>query len=475
MSITCLSWCFIPQELFLIKSKLSQLSTLPAVTFKARRQHLLDQLPANAVVIIAAAPSYIRNGDVEHTYRQDSDFYYLTGFAEPDSVLLLRNFPVDEDLPIHSLVLCRQKDKACEIWDGVRLGVEAAAQTLAVEAAQPIDELSEVLNTWLDGADYIYYSQQQVATKEAVDKACEYLRNHQRQGKQVPRFQADITSIIHAMRLFKKEEELALMRKAASVSAEAHIKLMQHCARQPQTAPLYEYQLAAHFQHACSMAGSQRLAYGSIVAGGANACILHYVDNHQPLHDGALVLIDAGCEWDYYAADITRTFPVNGRFSEPQKAIYQLVLDALEAALAVIKDGVPVDKMQQAAVDVITRGLVDLGILQGDPEALIEEGAYREFYMHNIGHWLGMDVHDAGQYKLAGQWRNLEAGMVTTVEPGIYIAPNNDEVDPKWWGIGVRIEDDVVVTKDGHENLTRQVPVTIAEIEALMQVAKTEQ
>jgi Xaa-Pro aminopeptidase len=233
-----------------------------------------------------------------------------------------------------------------------------------------------------------------------------------------------------------------------------------------------EYQLGAHFSHACSMEASPRLAYGSIVAGGDNACILHYENNNQPLLDGDLVLIDAGCEIDYYAADITRTFPVNGCFSEPQKQIYNIVLEALEAAIAVVKDGVPVNAMQDAAVQVITQGLVDLGILKGDVTQLIKEEAYKPFYLHGVGHWLGMDVHDVGQYKIDGQWRPLRAGMVTTVEPGIYIAADTADVDARWLGIGVRIEDNIVVTNNGHENFTRRVPVTVDAIEALMQNAE---
>ncbi|MDP6968491.1 MAG: Xaa-Pro aminopeptidase [Gammaproteobacteria bacterium] len=435
---------------------------LPRAEYAQRRQQLMAQLPEGALVLVCAAPTSVRNGDVDHAYRQDSYFYYLTGFAEPGSALLLRLAGGVVD----SVLLCREKDPLQETWHGRRLGVEAAPDALQVSAAKPISELETVLDDWLDGAKYVYFAQAREDVSQAVQASAARLRGRIRQGSQVPEFYGDVDAVLNEMRLFKSAAEVTLMRQAGAISARAHQRLMQT------TRPgVMEYQLAAHFAHACSMEGSQRLAYGTIVAGGENACILHYENNNQALQDGDLVLVDAGCELDYYAADITRTYPVNGCFSEPQKAIYQLVLQALDAAIAVVQEGVTVNAMQVAAVDVITRGLVDLGILQGDVDKLIADEAYKPFYLHNVGHWLGMDVHDVGNYKLYAQWRPLQAGMVTTIEPGIYIAPDTVDIDPQWLGIGVRIEDNILVTATGHENFTRQVPVTVAEIESLMQQA----
>ena len=438
------------------------LSVLPKEEYPARRQQLMAQLPEGSVVLVCAAATAVRNGDVDHAYRQDSYMYYLTGFAETGSALLMRK----TDTGFESLILCLEKDRLQETWHGRRLGVDAAPETLQIDEAKPIGELEASLDAWLDGASIVYSAQARSDAKQHIDASAMRLRGRARQGAEAPEFYADLDALLNEMRLIKSEAELAVMRQACDVSARAHQRLMR--SSQPR---VMEYQLAAHFSHACSMEASTRLAYGSIVAGGDNTCILHYEDNDQPLQDGDLVLIDAGCEIDYYAADITRTFPVNGRFSEPQKQIYNIVLEALEAAIAVVKDGVPVNAMQDAAVQVITQGLVDLGILKGEVAQLIKDEAYKPFYLHGVGHWLGMDVHDVGQYKIEGQWRQLRSGMVTTIEPGIYVAADTAEVDTKWLGIGVRIEDNIVVTDSGHENLTRQVPVTVDAIEALMQNA----
>ena len=436
---------------------------LPQSEYINRRQALAKKLPAGAVAIIAAAPTMVRNGDVDHAYRQDSQFYYMTGFAEPESVLLLRTAK-DGSGDMESLVLCRQRDPAKEVWDGRRLGVEAAPEALQVNTARAIDELDVVLDEWLDGAEYAYYALVRDDLSTWVGGSCQRLRAKQRQGAKAPSCLADVDEVINEMRLLKSPAEVAQMRVACDISARAH----QHLMRTSHPG-MMEYQLESHFAHACSMEGSQRLAYGTIVAGGDNANILHYVDNDQALNDGDLVLIDAGCELDYYAADITRTFPVNGRFSAPQRKLYDIVVNALDAAIAVVKDGVPVNALQQAAVQVITQGLVDLGILKGDVEELIKDEAYKPFYLHGVGHWLGMDVHDVGQYKIDGDWRQLRAGMVTTVEPGIYIAADTVGVDEQWLGIGIRVEDNILVTQDGHENMTRHVPVQADEIESLMQ------
>ena len=436
---------------------------LPQSEYLNRRQRLVQQLPAGAVALIAAAPTMVRNGDVDHAYRQDSQFYYLTGFAEPGSALLLR---AGLDDAVDSLMLCRQKDPAQEVWHGRRLGVDAAPAALQVTAARAIDDVDRVLDEWLDGAEYAYYSLVREDLSRLIGDSCQRLRAKQRQGAKAPSCLADLDEVLNEMRLIKSPAEVAQMRVACDISARAH----QHLMRTSQPG-MMEYQLQSHFAHACGMEGSQRLAYGSIVAGGDNANILHYENNDQPLNDGDLVLIDAGCELDYYASDITRTFPVNGRFSEAQRKLYDIVVTALDAAIAVVKDGVPVNAMQQAAVQVITQGLVDLGILQGDVEQLIKDEAYKPFYLHGVGHWLGMDVHDVGQYKVDGDWRQLRAGMVTTVEPGIYIAADTQGIDEQWLGIGIRVEDNILVTQDGHENMTRHVPVQADEIESLMQSA----
>ena len=442
---------------------MTRLSVLPKQEYPLRRQKLMAQLPEGSVVLVCAAATAIRNGDVDHAYRQDSYMYYLTGFVESGSALLMRK----TDAGFDSLILCLEKDRLQETWHGRRLGVEAAPASLQLDEAKPISELDASLDVWLDGADIVYSAQGRSDVKQHIDASSMRLRGRARQGAQAPEFYADLDAVLNEMRLIKSDAELSVMRQACDISARAHQRLMQ--SSQP---GVMEYQLGAHFSHACSMEASPRLAYGSIVAGGDNACILHYENNNQPLLDGDLVLIDAGCEIDYYAADITRTFPVNGCFSEPQKQIYNIVLEALEAAIAVVKDGVPVNAMQDAAVQVITQGLVDLGILKGDVTQLIKDEAYKPFYLHGVGHWLGMDVHDVGQYKIDGQWRPLRAGMVTTVEPGIYIAADTADVDARWLGIGVRIEDNIVVTDTGHENFTRRVPVTVDAIEALMQNAE---
>ena len=433
---------------------------LPQSEYLNRRQRLVQQLPTGAVAVIAAAPTMVRNGDVDHAYRQDSQFYYLTGFAEPGSALLLR---AGTDGAVDSLILCRQKDPAQEVWHGRRLGVEAAPAALQVTAARAIDDIDGVLDEWLDGAEYVYYALVREDLTSLIGASCQRLRAKQRQGAKAPSCLADLDEVLNEMRLIKSPAEVEQMRVACDISARAH----QHLMRTSKPG-LMEYQLESHFSHACSMEGSQRLAYGSIVAGGDNANILHYENNDQPLNDGDLVLIDAGCELDYYASDITRTFPVSGRFSEPQRKLYDIVVNALDAAIAVVKDGVPVNAMQLAAVQVITQGLVDLCILKGDVDELIKAEAYKPFYLHGVGHWLGMDVHDVGQYKVDGDWRQLRAGMVTTVEPGIYIAADTEGVDEQWLGIGIRVEDNILVTEDGHENMTRHVPVQADEIESLM-------
>jgi len=435
------------------------MSKLPMIEYAQRRQQLLAQLPDGAVVLVQASATQIRNGDVEQDYRQHSSFQYLSGFVEPESVLVLSKGPSNSTVS----VFCRSKDKQQEIWHGRRLGVDAAPAALMVDQAFAIEQLTDKLVELLDGASQVVYAFSRESTQILVQQSLHKLRGLSRQGKCSPTQLVDLDPMLDAMRLLKSTVEIEQMQHACNISIDAHKRAMRGC-----HAGMNEYQLAAEVHHEFSTQGSERLAYGSIVAGGDNACILHYTNNDQLLRDGDLVLIDAGCELDHYAADITRTFPVNGRFSEPQKVIYELVLAAHQAVLAVIKPGTLVSEMQDAAVKVMTQGLLDIGLLQGDLQQNIIDQTYRQFYMHNIGHWLGMDVHDVGLYKLDGASRPLEAGMVTTVEPGLYIDPEDLDIAPQWRGIGVRIEDNILVTEAGYRNLTQDLPVSVAGIEELM-------
>jgi len=435
------------------------MTKLATIEYTNRRKALMQQLPQGAVAVIQCAPVHIRNGDVEHDYRQDSSFYYLSGMVESHTTLVMVN-GVDG---ASCSIFCRSKDKLQEIWHGRRLGVEAAPHTLMMDQAYTSESLAAKLIELLDGASQVVYGFSRGDTSEIVQQSLSKLRSLTRQGKICPTQLVDLDPLVDAMRLLKSTAEIDQMARASDISITAHKHAMSVC-----KVGMNEYQLAAEVHHQFSIQGSQRVAYGSIVAGGENACILHYTNNDQVLQDGDLVLIDAGCELDHYAADITRTFPVNGRFSESQKTIYELVLSAHRAALACIKPGAVFTDMQNAAVKVITQGLIDIGLLTGELEKNIEDQSYRKFYMHNIGHWLGMDVHDVGIYKLDGASRPLIPGMVTTVEPGIYIDPDDTDIPSQWRGIGVRIEDNILVTEHGYRNLTEYLPVTVADIETLM-------
>ena len=435
------------------------MTKLAITEYSHRRQALLQQLPFGAVVVIQCTPVHIRNGDVEHDYRQDSSFYYLSGMQEAQTTLVL----VNDIAGPRSIIFCSSKNKLQEIWHGRRLGVDAAPKVLAVDEAYASESLAEKLIELLDGASQVVYGFSRISTSQLMQQSFAKLRSLSRQGKVCPTQLVDLEPLVDAMRLLKSAAEVDQMALASNISVAAHRHAMSVC-----KVGMHEYQLEAELTYQCSMRASQRVAYGSIVAGGENACILHYTNNDQVLCDGDLVLIDAGCELDHYASDITRTFPVNGRFSEAQKTIYELVLAAHEATLQVIKPGALVTDLQEAAVAVITRGLIDIGLLEGELHKNIKDQTYRKFYMHNIGHWLGMDVHDVGAYKLDGQSRPLIAGMVTTVEPGIYIDPDDADIPAQWRGIGVRIEDDILVTHTGYRNLTADLPVSVADIETLM-------
>ncbi|HHI77592.1 MAG TPA: M24 family metallopeptidase, partial [Gammaproteobacteria bacterium] len=362
------------------------------------------------------------------------------------------------------LLFCRERDPAREQWDGRRAGLEGAVAQYGADDAFPIDDLDDILPGLLEGRERVYYAMGSSSDfDQRVSGWLRQLREKARAGVHPPTEFIALDHYLHDMRLYKSRSEIAVMRKAAKTSAAAHRELMRQC-----RPGMTEYQLASIFRHHCAMHGATELAYPSIVGGGDNACILHYVENADTLRDGDLVLIDAGCELECYASDITRTFPVNGRFSPAQRQLYQLVLDAQAAAIAKVKPGNHWDEPHRAAVRVLTRGLLKLGLLKGTLANALKKESYRKFYMHRTGHWLGMDVHDVGDYKVDGHWRELEPGMVLTVEPGLYIPKGMKGVAKKWQGIGIRIEDDVLVTRDGHDVLSRDVPKTIDDIEALM-------
>ncbi len=436
---------------------------LPKEEYGKRRERLLKQLPKNSIAILPAAKVKNRNNDADFPYRQDSDFYYLTGFTEESAVLVL----IPGRKEGETVLFCRPRNREEEVWDGYRAGPEGAISEFGMEQAFSIQELDEQMLKLLDGRDAVYYS---LGVHGEFDQRLigwmGKLKRLVRRGVKVPDEMQNLDALVHEMRLIKSEAEIEHMFAAAEISAQAHVRAMK--AVKP---GMYEYQLEAELLHHFMHSGSRAPAYTSIVGAGANACILHYIENNSQIQDGDLILIDAGCELDHYASDITRTFPANGRFSTEQKAIYELVLNAQLAAIEIIKPGLPYDKLQETAARVITEGLVELGLLKGNVETLIKDNAYKRFYMHGVGHWIGMDVHDVGRYKLEGEWRPLKEGMVITVEPGIYIAPDDASVDEKWRGIGVRIEDDVVITKEGHRILSKSVPKSVSEIEALVGTA----
>lgn len=431
--------------------------------FARRRKNLMAQMESDSIAIVPAALEQIRNRDVDYPFRQDSDFYYLSGFAEPDAVLVL--------LPGRKhgqyVLFCRDRDPAMELWNGYRAGPEGACSEYGADDAFPISDIDDILPGLIEGRERVYYAMGRHSEFDRkVMKWVNVIRSQVRTGAHPPGEFLDLDHLLHDMRLYKSAAEIRVMRKAGEISAHAHVRAMQIC--KPGVA---EYQLEAEIQHEFGRHGARYPAYNSIVGAGKNACILHYVENRDTVKDGDLVLIDAGCELEYYAADITRTFPANGTFSKEQKALYELVLKAQLAAIKTIKPGNHWNQPHDETVKVITKGLIDLGLLKGTLKKLIEQGAYKDFYMHRAGHWLGMDVHDVGDYKIGDEWRVLEEGMVMTVEPGIYVAPDNKKVAKKWRGIGIRIEDDVVVTKDGCEVLTEAVPKTVKDIEQLMREA----
>lgn len=434
--------------------------SIPKTEYARRRKNLMGLMDANSIAIIPSAREQVRSRDTHFPFRQDSDFYYLTGFVEPDSVLVL----IPGRRHGQYVLFCPERDPQTELWEGSRAGPEGACADYAADDAFPIGDIDDILPGLIEGRERVYYSMGRSSDfdRQIMDWV-NLIRGRESTGAVPPGEFTDLDHMLHELRLFKSAAEIRVMRKAALISARAHCRAMQRC-----RPGLFEYQLEAELQHEFADNGARHAAYPSIVGGGANGCVLHYVDNASKLRDGDLVLIDAGCELNYYASDVTRTFPVNGRFSPEQRALYELVLRAQQAAIAAITPGAHWNEPHDASVKVITQGLIELGLLKGTPAKLIKAGAYREFYMHKVGHWLGLDVHDVGDYRVADAWRLLEPGMVMTVEPGIYVSPDNTKVPRRWRGIGIRIEDDVVVTAQGCEVLSTDVPKTVDDIETLM-------
>jgi Xaa-Pro aminopeptidase len=430
------------------------MSTAP---YPQRRARLLEKI-RSGIAIIPTAPEVARNGDTHYAYRHDSYFYYLTGFTEPEAVLVI----IAGDEP-QSILFCREKNPEREIWDGHRYGPDAAREQFGFDAAHPIAQLDEKLAELMCNQPALFYPLgHDAAWDQRILKLRGAVQDKVRSGIHAPDEIRDVRALLNEMRLFKDAHELGIMRRAAAISASAHRRAMQF------TRPgQFEYQVEAELLHEFCHHGARHPAYTSIVAGGTNACVLHYIENDARLNDGDLLLIDAGCEVGGYASDITRTFPVNGRYSAAQKDVYQIVLDAQAAAIGAAQPGKPWIAPHDAALRVLAQGFIDLKLCSGSVDAVLESESYKKFYMHRTGHWLGMDVHDVGDYKTGDNWRPLQPGMVLTVEPGCYIRPA-DDVPQALWNIGIRIEDDVAITAQGNEVLTEAAPKTVADIEELM-------
>ena len=429
--------------------------------FERRRRQLMRMVGTDGIAILPAAPVRKRSRDVEYHFRQDSDFYYLTGFTEPDAVaVLIPGRPQGE-----YLMFCRERDPDRELWDGSRAGPDGVIEHYGADDAFPIDDIDDIIPGLIEGCSRVYYTMGMYSDFDThVAEWVNSLRSKLSRGVHTPHEFVALDHLLHDMRLYKSRAEISAMRKSAKIAVAAHKRAMQ------MTRPgIYEYEVEAEFRHEFRRNGAWT-SYNPIVGSGANACTLHYVENRDELKDGDLLLIDAGCELDYYASDITRTFPVNGRFSPEQRAVYEIVLEAQLAAIEKTVRGNHWNDPHDAAVRVVTKGLRDLGLLKGKLPTLIKDGAYRPFYMHRTGHWIGIDVHDVGDYKVGDEWRVLEPGMVTTVEPGIYI-PNKRNIPKAFRNIGIRIEDDVAVTTKGPDVLSKGLAKDPDDIEALMNAA----
>ena len=425
--------------------------------YKNRRNNLEKSLPKDSVLLIPGADTQFRNADSAYAFRQDSSFYYFSGFCEPSSLIAIVN---NKD-GISSIAFVQPKDKLKEIWDGNRAGPIGAVDEFLFDKAYDNTQIDTIMPDILNGSSQVLYpiGKKSGFDQQVIDWTTE-ASSKDRHSKSINII--DASSLIGNARLIKDEHEIKLIRKACDISAEAHIEAMKSVKNIDS-----EEAMEGMYIHEFSKRGGRFQAYTPIVAGGENACILHYVENNQKLQKSDLLLVDAGCEYEMYASDITRTFPISGKFSEEQLKIYEIVLEAMNTAIDNVKPGNDVMKPQEISEKVITKGLVKLGLLDGDPDELHKKGAFKDFYMHKIGHWLGLDVHDAGDYMEDEEFMKFKPGMVTTIEPGIYISSSMN-VDDKWKGIGVRIEDDILVTKDGNENLTSKVPSDPSEIESLM-------
>lgn len=428
--------------------------------YAQRRKNLLKKIDSNSLVILPSAKEVRRNGDAVYPFRQNSDFYYLTGFNEPDAVLVLAPHHQDGEY----ILFNRVRDKEHEIWDGPRAGQEGAREKFRADQSFPIEDFAKLLPELMMGRNALHYL---LGVDQPFDdllmRALSSLRAKARGGVTAPIACFDIGPSLHEMRLIKSAAEVALIKKAIDISRDGHLNVMSAC--QPGK---YEYELEAELSFAFTRQGARQHAYTPIVGSGPNSCILHYVANNRQIENGDMVLVDAGSEYENYASDITRTFPANGVFSAEQRAIYELVLKAQMAAIDVIKPGVSFLEPQKVIVKILTEGLVELGLLEGDVETLIEKQAYFPFYMHRSGHWLGLDVHDVGSYTQDATWREFAPGMILTVEPGLYISADLKQVAKRWHNIGIRIEDNILVTRDGHQVLSAAIPKTIADIESLM-------
>ena len=426
-----------------------------ASPYAHRRERLFAAI-GDDIAIIPTAPEVLRNRDTGYLYRHDSYFYYLTGFVEPESVLVLVGGNERK-----AILFCREKNLEREIWDGYRYGPDAAKDIFRFDEAFPIEKLGEELPKLMADRIAVHTPVGMGASWDAqIAAAINAVRNMARTGVSAPNSVIDVRAAIDDMRLIKDMHEIALMRRAAEISSMAHARAMK-TARPGQ----YEYHVEAELIHEFVRQGARTPAYNHIVASGSNACVLHYNDSNRKMQDGDLLLIDAGCEYEGYASDITRTFPVNGKFTDPQREVYQAVLNAQLACMDVLKPGIAFNEYHEVAIRVLSQGMLDLGLLKGSLDQVIESKTYMQFYMHRAGHWIGMDVHDAGDYRKKGVWQTLQPGMMITNEPGLYIRPDA-AVPEHFWNIGVRIEDDVLITADGNDNLTITAPKTVAEVEA---------
>ncbi len=427
--------------------------------FAKRRLQLMEIAGGESVIIVRAAAQKIRNNDVHYPYRQDSDFLYLSGFCEPEAMMVL----LPQEKGGHSVLFCRERDRHREMWDGLMAGTEGAVEQFGFDEAFPISEVGQRLPELLHGSERVYYD---LGKDPDFDHLLIGWMNDFR-AKTRKKFLApdEIVALdhsLHEMRLFKSHTEITAMRKSASIAAKAHQRAMQVCRPGMNEAEIHAELLHTFTRYQCEA------SYMPIVGGGANACVLHYITNRNPLNDGDLLLIDAGAEYDGYASDITRTFPVNGKFSGPQRDLYEVVLAAQLKAIDEVRAGNPWEQVHETAVQVATEGMIDLGILKGSLDEALEEEYFKDYYVHNTGHWLGLDVHDVGEYEIDGHSRVLEPGMVLTVEPGIYIPPTATAVDEVWRGLGIRVEDDVAVTRDGADILSSDICKTMDDIEDLM-------